>query len=114
MKQEIISSLAIGMLVVVAAQVIISWRTGNWAFTSSSQKTAQRLFTAWTLLVPFFACASLFRWIDSFWFILFAVGGQIVWQLWLAGSKLLENGKTEQSAPPLPRAPKAGHSEGAR
>jgi hypothetical protein len=44
MKHEIISSLAIGMLVVVAAQVIISWRTGNWAFTSSSQQTAQRLF----------------------------------------------------------------------
>jgi hypothetical protein len=93
---------------------MFDYQKDTFSFLIHNFRLYLRLFTAWTLLVPFFACASLFRWIDSFWFILFAVGGQIVWQLWLAVSKLLENGKTEQSAPPLPRVPKAGRSEGAR
>jgi hypothetical protein len=90
MKQEIESILAVGVIIAVIVNVIVSWRTGNWAFASSANRTAQRLFKAWTLLVPMLACASLFRWLDSFWFILIVVGGQIAWQLWLAASKLMK------------------------
>lgn len=96
MKEAFENILAVAVLVAIGANIIVSWRTGDWAFVPTVQRNAKRLFVAWSLIVLVLACAFLFRWIDSFWFIFIAVSGQIVMHVWLAGLKLLKKDESNR------------------
>jgi len=80
--------LAVCLFIAVIANILVSFKTRNWAFGSPSQHIVHRYFEVLNGLTLVWVFAFLFGWTDSFWLFVVAVTGQIVWQIWLTVSKL--------------------------
>ncbi len=90
MQRSTIIILAICFFMAVIANIMVSFRTRNWAFGSPSQHIAHRYFKVLNGLTMIWVFAFLLGWMDSFLFFVVAVGGQILWQIWLTASKLIK------------------------
>ena len=90
MHRSTIIILAICFFIAVIANILVSFRTRNWAFGSPSQHIAHRYFEVLNGLTVIWVFAFLLGWTDSFWLFVLSVGGQILCQIWLTASKLIK------------------------
>ena len=84
--------LAIGILGAILLNIIASFISKNWSLTTVPQTTLWRAIAHIYLVGVFvLACLHLFLHFRASWFIAFAIGGQILWQLITAARKILPN-----------------------